>query len=119
MKSQVAHKRSSTMIKVRAKQTYEFDDSLTTVDSVDEAKTLRDAVNASHFKGDKKLIDAANGANESFFVTTLRAASKRDLNSSIASLKAVFGEDYAALNRALSRVKAFRGKNAAWKNHKA
>lgn len=106
------------MIKLRAKQTYEFDDNLTTVDSVDEAKTLRDAVNASHFKGDKKMIDAANGANEAFFVTTLRAASKRDLGTTIASLKSVFGEEYAALNRALSRVKAFRGKNSAWRDHK-
>ena len=58
--------------------------------------------------------DAANGALEAYFVSTLREASKEDLGSRLEALKADFGT-LNAFKRAVGRVQEFRAKNPAWR----
>jgi hypothetical protein len=86
---------------------------IATVDTVEEARTVYQAI----LKGEitpKNKRDAANGLVEAFFVSHLRNVPKDRLGTVIRQLQNTFPA-YDALNRALRRVKKFRGKNPAWR----
>lgn len=85
-----------------------------TVDSIEEAVTVRDHILAGHFSS-KEIRDAANGLVEAFCVSFLRKSAKNSLASDVATLTSALGADYNPLQRALARVKDFRPKNRAWR----
>ena len=83
------------------------------VDDVEEARTVMKAVLANEIE-DPWERDATNGLVEAFFVSHLRDVSKEGLKAELTTLTAEFG-DYNPFKRAVVRVKAFRGKNPAFK----
>jgi len=83
-----------------------------------EAKIVAAAIKADYFDKEYGDRDAANGALEAYFVTTLRNTPKENLGVRLGELKADFGS-FTAFKRATDRVKAFRSKNPAWKTFTA
>ena len=84
------------------------------IDCIEEARELDAMVRDNAFDHLDGERDAVNGALEAFAVGYLRDASKEDLLNSLNDLKQLFsGRSF--FKRAVARVQAFRGKNAAWK----
>lgn len=99
-------------------ETFEFDEAqFPTVDSVDEAASLYKAIVGNHIK-DKAKRDSANSILQGFVVTFLRKSGKTNgaLGRDIQVLKDALPKSNA-LTWGLKRVKAFRGKNPAWRTH--
>lgn len=91
-------------------------DKIPTVDTVAEALALKAHKAKGGFKS-KAEGDAAVGLIEAFFVGYLRNSAENNLARDIKSLQAQFGADYNPLNRAIGRVKEFRGNNAAFRRN--
>lgn len=85
-----------------------------TVDSVTEATEVMKAILNGSVKP-RAQQDAANGAVEAYFVTYLRTVHQDRLEQTVKDLQKTFGT-FQPFRRALKRVKAFRGKNPAWRN---
>jgi len=77
------------------------------------AKVVAFAIKNGYYGESNSERDAANGALEAFFVSTLRDVSKEELGAKLEEFKAEFGT-MNAFKRAVGRVKEFRGKNPVW-----
>jgi hypothetical protein len=88
---------------------------LETIYSQVDAKVVAYAIKAGYYgEGSSAERDAANGALEAYFVSTLRDVPKETLGARLEELKADFGT-MNAFKRAVARVKEFRAKNPAWR----